>query len=161
MKSEVEKWLEKRGQGIKEEWTDNSEDMISLCESPLEKLFLIEWYYQNYNFYSDGDLKDYLIVPQYKINNYRIDFFICLDNGVIDPYRYKENCLIIEIDSYLWHGEEPEQFAKEKERERELQKEGYKLMRFSGREIYRDVEKCVNEVANYFIEKKRNKINKN
>jgi len=154
MKSKVEKWLEKRGQDIKEEWMDNVEDIISRCESPLEKLFLIEWRYQNDNFYSSGDLKNYFIIPQYEINNYRIDFLICLDNGKIDPYRYKENCLIIEIDSYLWHGAEPEQFAKEKERERELQKEGYKLMRFSGREIYRDVEKCVIETMGYLLNRK-------
>ena len=142
MKNKVEKWLEKRGQDIKKEWMDDIEYIMPKCESPLEKLFLIEWKYQSNNFYSGGKLKEFFIIPQYKINNYRIDFFICLDNGMIEPYKYKENCLIIEIDSYLWHGAKPEQFAKEKERERCLQKEGYRIMRFSGREIYRDVEKC-------------------
>ena len=53
------------------------------------------------------------------------------------------------MDSYLWHGSEPKQFDKEKKRERELQKKGYNLMRFSGREIYRNVEKCVGEVLDF------------
>ena len=150
MKNKVEKWLEKRGQDIKKERMNDIEYIMPRCESPLEKLFLIEWRYQSNNFYSGGELKEFFITPQYEINNYRIDFFICLDNGTIEPYKYKENCLIIEIDSYLWHGADPEQFTKEKERERTLQKEGYRVMRFSGREIYKDVENCVREVINYF-----------
>ena len=36
-------------------------------------------------------------------------------------------------------------------RERDLMNEGYKIMRFSGREIVRDVEKCVEEVIDYFL----------
>jgi len=35
--------------------------------------------------------------------------------------------------------------------ERDLMNEGYKIMRFSGREIVRDVEKCVEEVIDYFL----------
>jgi very-short-patch-repair endonuclease len=154
MEKKVEKLLEERGQNIKEEWIDMIEDKMSICESPMEKLFLIEWYYQNDNFYFGGDLRNYIITPQYKIDNYRVDFLICLDDGSITPHNNKENCLIVEIDSYLWHGSDPEQFTKEKERERELIKQEYKLMRFSGREIYRNVEKCVNETMGYCLTKK-------
>jgi len=155
MESKVEKWLELRSEMIKEGWRDLVDDRINQCGSPIEKLFLIEWYFQNDNFYYGGDLKDYFIIPQYKIGNYRVDFFICLDNSDIDPYEDKENCLIIELDSYLWHGSDPEQFAKEKERERELQKEGWNIMRFSGREIYRDVDKCVQEIIGHILNKEK------
>jgi len=42
-------------------------------------------------------------------------------------------------------------YSNEKKRERDLMNEGYKIMRFSGREIVRDVEKCVEEVIDYFL----------
>ena len=155
MEDKVEKWLEKRGQDIKEEWKDIAEIHVSYCESPIEKLFLIEWHYQNENFYCGGDLKDYIITPQYKIGDHRVDFLICLDDGSIDPYNRKENCLIVEIDSYIWHGSTPEQFTKEKERERELKKDGWNVMRFSGREIYRNVEKYVYETMGYLLTKEK------
>ena len=158
MKSKVEKWLEKRGQDIKEEWMDSIKIRIEKCESPLEKFFLIEWRYQIEGYSNPEGFPGFFIYPQFQINNFIIDFAIiyitedewfrnCENNFV----NIKDKILLVEIDSYIWHGAEPEQFAKEKERERCLQKEGYKLMRFSGREIYRDVEKCVKEVINYFI----------
>ena len=140
MEEKIEKWLEKRSQDFLEEWKQMIKDNLILCKSPLEKLFLIEWRYRK-AFYCDYE--NFFMKPQYKINNYIVDFIIYFRK---DGYRYKEKSLIVELDSYLWHGADPEQFAKEKKRERELQKKGYNLMRFSGREIYRDVEKCVEEV---------------
>lgn len=155
MDNKIEQWLEKRGQDIKNEWIDVVTNDISLCESPIEKLFLIEWHYQNDNFYFGGDLIDYTITPQYKIDNYRVDFMICFNDKSVNPYDNKDNCLIVELDSYLWHGSDPEQFTKEKARERDITKEGYKLMRFSGREVYRDVERCVRESMGYCLTKER------
>ena len=158
MKSKVEKWLEKRGQDIKEEWMDSIKIRIEKCESPLEKFFLIEWRYQIEGYSNPEGFPGFFIYPQFQINNFTIDFaiiYITFDEW--DKHHknnfvsIKDKILLVEIDSYLWHGAEPEQFAKEKERERELQKEGYKLMRFSGREIYKDVENCVREVINHFI----------
>ena len=154
MENKVEEWLEKRGQDIKEEWKELTEDYLSRCESPIEKLFFIEWKYQNeahcYHEY-------FYVMPQYKIDNYRVDFLVYFntDNEWMDkqdgyPEYHKDKALIIELDSHLWHGLKPEQFTKEKERERELQKKDWHIMRFSGREIYRNVEKCVDEVVEYF-----------
>ena len=167
MENKVEKWLEKRGQDIKDEWMDTTKtDIIRKeIESPIEKLFLVEWRYQT-SLYED--LKDFYITPQYYIGNYRVDFAIyrtTLDKwhrgGKYSyPDNHKDQCLIIELDSYLWHGSDPEQFTKEKERERELQKEGWKIIRFSGREIHRNIEKCVGEVLEYFINKEIKEMEK-
>ena len=141
MENKAEKWLEERAQEIGNIWEGYVSTNIRRCEckSPIEELFLVEWYFQN-EIYDTN----YSIKPQYKINNYRVDFMISIPN--------KENILIIELDSYLWHGSKPEQFAKEKERERWLKKEGWDVMRFSGREIYRDVINCVSEVIEYISE---------
>lgn len=139
----VEEWLEKRGKDIKEEWKDFTLNYISNVKSPIERLFWMEWRYKT-TFYSDYE--NFYIESQYGVNNYTVDFMIYFRK---DGYKYKEKSLIVELDSYLWHGADPEQFTKEKKRERELQKEGYNLMRFSGREIYRNVEKCVDEVLDF------------
>ena len=154
MENKVEKWLEKRGQGIKNEWKYLTYDMANQCQSPIEKLFYIEW---EYIIKQIPYPEYYHIMPQYKIDNYRVDFLIYFHHlaGWMNrekeyPKYNKEKSLIVELDSYLWHGSKPAQFAKEKERERELQKEGWNVMRFSGREIYRNVGKCVEEVLEYF-----------
>lgn len=143
MEDKVKEWLEKRSRDFLEEWKQMIKDSLTHCKSPLEKLFLIEWRYRK-AFYCDYE--NFFIKLQYEINNYMVDFMVYFRK---DGYHHKEKSLIVELDSYLWHGADPEQFAKEKRRERELQKEGYNLMRFSGREIYRNVEKCVEEVLNF------------
>lgn len=93
-----------------------------------------------------------------EIDNYRVDFLIYtntdkywMSKEFSYPQYNKKNSLIIEIDSYLWHGSTPEQFAKEKERERYLQKNGWIMHRYSGSEIYKNVEKCVEEELEYIV----------
>jgi len=166
MKSKVEKWLEKRAQDIKEEWEDDAKWRCKKCESPIEELFLIEWIYREKeeNLNPEGFPKFY-IYPQYKINNkYRVDFLVIYipeDDWLECKRNYnniKDKTLIVELDSHLWHGTTSEQFTKEKERERELQKEGWHIMRFSGREVYRNVEKCIDEVIKYFKDKEEKEL---
>jgi len=164
MDKKVEKWLEKRSQEIKDEWKYSTYDMANQCQSPIEKLFLIEWNYQTQHW---SDYENVYIISQYKIGNYRVDFMICYVPGEIHPSKFskyllnnKKMCLIVELDSYLWHGSKPEQFTEEKARGRELKKEGYNIMRFSGREIYRNVEKCVEEVLEYIGEIESDILNK-
>lgn len=162
MVDKVEKWLEKRKQGIADEWEYCIRANIKKCESPIEELFYIEWIY--YNPYGKENMPGgygYYIVPQYNIDDkYRVDFLISYATsgewwfGNKRENPEKNRSIIIELDSHLWHGATPEQFSKEKERERELQKDGWHVMRFSGREIYKNVEKCVLEIMEYFECKK-------
>lgn len=154
MEDKVKKWLEKRSQDFLEEWKQMIRDSLTVCNSPLEQLFLIEWRYRK-AFYCDYE--NFFIKPQYKINNYRVDFMVYFRK---DGFGHKEKSLIVEIDSHLWHGADPEQFTKEKKRERELQKEGYNLMRFSGREIWRNVEKCVEEVLDFLFNMEAKELGK-
>jgi len=165
MEDKVEKLLIKRSKDVGEEWKDFTKWKLEKCESPIEKLFLIEWIYRiEHESHNPEGLSQYYIYPQFNINNkYRIDFLVAFitENENLSDYRnnfinVKHKTLIIELDSYLWHGSKPEQFTKEKERERYLIKDGWNIMRFSGSEIYRNVEKCVAEIINYFEEDDKN-----
>jgi very-short-patch-repair endonuclease len=148
MENKIDKWLEKRGEDIKDEWIIRTQERIKRCESPIERLFFLECLYQT-EFWSDYE--NIFIMPQYQVDNFRVDFFFYIDLDNKHFPNNKESNLIVEIDSYLWHGSNPEQFAKEKERERCLQKEGYQILRYSGKEIYRNVQKCVEEVLDHLL----------
>lgn len=164
----AEKLLKRKSEEIKNCWEDMtfSEVINSEVESPIEQLFLIEWYFQLYNFHYPFDRGNFYILPQYKIKigekEYKVDFLILYP----DPKKpflgkiKKDEGIIVELDSYLWHGKSPEQFEKEKKRERDLIKEGWQIIRFSGREVVRDIEKCVIEVLNIFRDKKRDEVEK-
>ena len=157
MQKNVEKYLEKRAKDLAEEWKDNIEERFGKKLTPIEMLFFIEWAYR---MDEENNVppawERFYIYPQYDITlknskRYRVDFFIKYTK---DWKKFnKKESVIVELDSYLWHGSTPEQFTKEKKRERDLVSEGYEIIRFSGREVYRNPEKCVNEVMNYMEEK--------
>lgn len=159
MEDKIERLLEEKGQQIKEEWKENIRGrMYNL--TPIESLFYITWEskkiseYDELPLYYHENWKYPLLYPQREIQvqdkKYRVDFLIVMkDLRNWDEPEIKENILIVELDSYLWHGSDPTQFTREKERERELKKKGYNVLRFSGREIWRDTEKCVDETIQY------------
>ena len=162
MEDKVERLLEEKSQNIKEEWKENIRVEMEGCNlSPIESLFYITWKSRKISEYDELPLSYHenwkypLLYPQRDVliedkKYYRVDFLILMkDLRNWDEPEIKENILIVELDSYLWHGSNPEQFTKEKERERELKKEGYNVIRFSGREIWRNVEKCVDETIQY------------
>jgi hypothetical protein len=85
-------------------------------------------------------------------------------NWIMDPYpderghKCNENVkLAIECDSYKYHVEELSQsdFEYQKRRERFIQKDGWTVLAFCGREISRDPMKCVDEVHRYLRRQNR------
>ena len=155
-------WLDESTKGLVEELKDRLVNTIEFEKlSPIEKKFYVAWEIEMIRRYDEIPLyfypmnQPYLsLIPQKEIliNNkkYIVDFMVIIKNlKKWDEPETKDNVLIIELDSYLWHGSKPEQFVKEKERERILSKEGYKIIRFSGREIYKNVEECVDEAMCY------------
>lgn len=178
MQKNVEKYLEKRAKDLAEEWVERVWGIVEAIKlTPIESLFYIEWEKETASRYDEIPLYYYdnermpFLYPQWELEvkkgkekkKYRVDFLIIMkDLRNWDEPDKKENTVIIEIDSYLWHGSTPEQFTKEKERERELTNAGYKIIRFSGREVYKNPIKCV-EDAMSFAHKvtKGNKTGKN
>jgi len=64
---------------------------------------------------------------------YRVDFLIPSKKVIIELYGYQ-------------HHNTKEKITKDAERERYLQRLGYQVIRFTGTEVFKDVQKCVDEV---------------
>jgi very-short-patch-repair endonuclease len=73
-----------------------------------------------------------LVIPQYSIHKYRTDFAIFVG----DKQGYQK--IAIECDGHDFHEKNKKQVQRDKERDRFFQSKGWKLLRFSGSEIYND-----------------------
>jgi len=67
------------------------------------------------------------------IGRYRVDFLV----------RPKK--VIIELYGYQWHSTK-EKLTQDAKRERDLQRQGYHVVRFTGSEVHGNVQKCVRDV---------------
>ena len=97
-------------------------DDISKTESPIEESFL-----------TTAKNMGLSLVPQVKIAEYRVDFMV------------KGTQIIIELDGYDYHST-TEQRQNDTMRDRKLTQLGYKVIRFTGKQIHTDVVKCVLEI---------------
>jgi very-short-patch-repair endonuclease len=81
------------------------------------------------------------IVPQVTIEGYRVDFLI--------QYWSKSGAelnVVVECDGHDWHERTPQQAARDKRRDRRLQKLGYQVLRFTGSEIFNRPVDCAEEI---------------
>ena len=69
---------------------------------------------------------------------YRLDFGITAPNG---------QRLAVECDGHDFHERTKEQARNDKSRDRALTAEGWKVLRFTGSEIFKDARRCAGEVA--------------
>lgn len=94
--------------------------------------------------YKNEDLIRADLNYQVKILNgkYRVDFLLTSYNG--------KPPLIIECDGHDFHEKTKEQARRDKKRDRECVLAGYAVMRFTGSEIYNNVEKCISDIESYF-----------
>jgi hypothetical protein len=157
--------------------------LLELADSPIEARFLLAlilygvdegWRveirefpgrrkYQHvvsYGVSSDNDVL--LILPQFKLGEYRVDFLIrythfattCLpsDEGGSTSMRRDsqtiiERQIIVECDGHDYHERTKEQARRDKKRDRRLQAMGFQIYRYTGSELYQDSIECVREVV--------------
>lgn len=82
-------------------------------------------------FYEDGAARfEMLVIPQFKIHDYRVDFAVFHS---ADPAVK----VVVECDGHDFHERTKGQAQRDKSRDRMLQQLGYKVIRFTGSEIYR------------------------
>jgi len=75
---------------------------------------------------------------------YRVDFLIA---SVTD--RGDVVCTAIECDGHDYHERTKEQASRDKERDRRLAAAGITTLRFTGSDIHRDLDKCIDEIQQY------------
>jgi very-short-patch-repair endonuclease len=85
------------------------------------------------------------LLAQHPIGPYKIDFVAC---GIIGEYPFSVG---IEIDGHEWHEKTKEQVARDKTRDRFITIQGITLLRFSGSEIYRNINKCIDDVIHCIL----------
>ncbi len=79
------------------------------------------------------------IIPQFEIGPYRVDFAIFYS----DERSVK---VVVECDGHDFHERTKEQAQRDKARDRYLQDQGYKVLRYTGSEIYRQPLKSARQV---------------
>lgn len=87
--------------------------------------------------YPGDNVPGVFLSPQHPIGKYRVDFLF----GFGDR-RELRDCVAIECDGFDFHDRTPEMAARDKARDRELNQHVLAVVRFTGREIYRDVGQC-------------------
>lgn len=123
---------------IKSQYEDAVDHLLGLCESPIEELFLLA--------IGETLVRDpwYAVSPQMQIGQYRVDFVVRYLAG-----KWGDVDVVVECDGHDFHEKTREQAERDKKRDRAITAEGYTVMRFSGRELYRDPFACVEEVIDY------------
>jgi hypothetical protein len=100
------------------------------------------------------------ILIQHEIGRFRVDFLVAKTVEVPDfdnqiPYldgmmgpgtKIETHEILVECDGHDFHERTKEQARKDKKRDRELQKLGYKVFHFTGSEIFKNSVDCAFEV---------------
>jgi very-short-patch-repair endonuclease len=103
-------------------------------KSPIENIAALAIWTLNEEYGS----KNIVVVRQQKIGRYTVDFEI-----THKPFFFKKEDepmlkIVIECDGHEWHEKTKEQVSRDKERDRELQKLGYVVLRYSGSDLYKN-----------------------
>lgn len=118
-------------------------DLIDSKEfTPIEKIT----YYWLRKLWEPYGHKNLHITPQKKIGKYRVDFEI-----IHRPFYFTEDQpdlqrIVVECDGHDFHEKTKEQAQRDKERDRFLSKEGYTVLRFTGREIMRQAMEITSDI---------------
>ncbi|MEV1088015.1 DUF559 domain-containing protein [Streptomyces microflavus] len=104
-------------------------DLFPTLESPIEEAFWAA--------HREAGLEGLRgLKPQHPVfgGKYRLDFAL------------PERKIGIELDGYTWHSS-PEAFTRDRARQRELELDGWRIIRFSGSEITKNPADCVRQAA--------------
>ncbi|WP_040985481.1 DUF559 domain-containing protein [Oceanobacillus jeddahense] len=149
---EVEENVEERLALHIEDFLTATIQNIEECESPIEKMIALEFNRIINRSFLDAGYNVFDWEPQREIilnedtqseKKYRVDFFFHFaqmkERGAI------EYSFAIECDGHEFHEKTKEQAAKDKQKDRDLMKNGIIVIRFTGSEIHKNPYKCARE----------------
>jgi len=156
----IDKYIKKRTSELIESLTiDKHDDGIDF-DSPLEHLFYIA--FREHEAMTPISTKngyfvaDIILNTQHEVGHYRIDFLITC----YIPEFGDSVMIAVEIDGHEFHEKTKEQASKRNKRDAYLQTHGYYILRFTGSDVYNDVDKCVNDTLVFIRDLSRNIIGK-
>jgi very-short-patch-repair endonuclease len=120
--------------------------VATTCESPLEfQLYQsVLAYVKSFN---KKEKEYFWVANQCSVrangHNYRADIMIAVPGHESDKYSPR---LIVEVDGHEFHEKTKEQAKRDKERDRNLQMEGYRVMHFTGSEVFHKAYDCASQV---------------
>lgn len=88
----------------------------------------------------------FALVPQYQWNSYRIDFAMWVKGNPAPVF--------IECDGHDFHERTKEQAERDRSRDRAIQAAGIPVLRFTGREIWRDASAVMVEIINFVSDRR-------
>lgn len=155
----IEKLINEAAQAEMMRFIEEFLDLADHCGSPIEKLLLAALFADHrigptsivfMGQYKPSDRhkadETIYIYQQAEVGKYRADFLI-YDRSV--PAELAEpRWMIVECDGHDFHERTKEQARHDKQRDRFFQSKGYKVLRFTGSEIWQDAEGCANEIIN-------------
>lgn len=128
--------------------------MAPRCESPIEVGLLkgfIALHLLNRQFQIDGWRQSILVTDyearifiQHQVDEYRVDFAVHLtgaSNG-----KQRSAWIAVECDGHQFHERTKEQAKRDKSRDRCLATKGFRMLRFTGSEIYESSFACAVDV---------------
>lgn len=127
------------------------------CESPIEQLMALELDRVRHrldSWLSNIEIFDILYQEKKELNgkNYRFDFLINIEFKILGKYGNSVN-LVIECDGHDFHQKTKEQVKRDYEKDRNLQMAGYYIFRFSGSEIYNNLQMCGQRITEFIMKK--------
>ena len=154
----VESYIKQAAEAEAVRYEEDVHCIIQRCESPIEALLTSALYthnkigLENFHFMTMAKevAKPYFyeaafVYFQMPIGTYRADLLI-VDASL--PLELGEpRLMIVECDGHDYHERTKEQARKDKQRDRYFQGRGYKVLRFTGSEIWADPDACASEIA--------------
>lgn len=130
------------------------------CESPLEAIFVVWWAALTRAYQPKTPDVQVCLVPQHEVEvsdrRYRLDFQVVMRQP-LESLAPVESFLPIgvELDGHTFHEKTPEQVAYRNERDRLLQMHGWRVFHFSGMELHREPERCIQSVYTFALDAAR------
>lgn len=122
---------------------DQHNEMVGLNA---KSLFVIESWPGRNDLIGETDF----VGTQIAIGSYRADFILwrCEYHQKVGPMLMGP--LVVECDGADFHDKHDHQVSRDRRRDRTFQISGYDILRFSGKELFKDVGACVEEVDEWF-----------
>jgi Protein of unknown function (DUF559) len=89
------------------------------------------------------------IKPTFSGSTYRADLYIYLTRFWMNGEQPKWGELVVEVDGHDFHDRTKEQASRDRQRDREMLRDGLKVIRFTGSDIYNEPFKHAEEILSH------------